>query len=408
MTFQDYALAPEFDRVLTDCGWTEPTPVQQESIPIAITGADLIACAQTGSGKTGAYMLPLLTHVADKLDELDEAGQAPRGPLALVLVPTRELATQVVEMAQPFADAVDVRLVPIYGGVSMRPQITGLKKGADVIVATPGRLLDHASSGRICWDDFAILVLDEGDRMLDIGFLPDIRRIEKLLPKRRQTLLFSATMPRQVQSLADSLTHEAQRVAIGDVTRDRVRMPENITHGVYLVSPRKKLDLLLELLDEDGADSVLCFARTKAGTDLLFRTLRKKGYRVQCIHGDMAQPARQKALDGFKRGNFQVLVATDVAARGVDVEGISHVINYDLPQTGDDYVHRAGRTGRADASGDAISLVVPEEYDLLRNIESAISMQIPRLTRGDLTYRARKPHQRGIGKARRLAAPRRW
>ena len=405
MTFQEFDLAPEFDPVLQSLGFEEPTPVQAEAMPIGLRGEDVIACAQTGSGKTAAFMLPVLTLVADFLDTREKA---PRGPLVLVLVPTRELAVQVVEMAAPFAREVDVSITAIYGGVAMQPQIQALHRGVDVIVATPGRLLDHTSSGRIHWGDLRHLILDEGDRMLDIGFLPDIRRIVQHLPTKRQTLLFSATMAGQVRTLADSITHEPKRVTIGDAGRDRVKMPENITHGVYLVSPRRKLELLLKLLDDDGADTVLVFARTKHGTDLLHRTLERKGIKALCIHGDMAQQARQRALDSYREGDFQVLVATDVASRGLDVEGISHVINFDLPQSGDDYVHRAGRTGRVDATGDALSLVTPEEFDQLRNIECAIQMEIPRLERAGLTYAPPKANGRGIGRARRRAAPTRW
>ena len=404
MTFDEFDLAPEFKRVLDTVGFTQPTPIQEQCIPHVLAGADLIGCAQTGSGKTAAYVLPILTLLADFLAE----GPPPRGPSALVLVPTRELACQVVDMAIEFARALDLSAEAIYGGVSMNRQIDALRAGVDLIVATPGRLLDHTASGRINWNNLEFLVLDEADRMLDIGFLPDIRRIIRHLPQERQTLLYSATMPRSVSTLAHSITKNPEHVTIGDAGGERPSMPEGISHAVYVVHPQKKMSLLQGLLEEDGADSVLVFTRTKVGADNLCRAIGNQGIAASCIHGDLDQKLRLKALAQFGKGEFQVLVATDVAARGIDVTGISHVINYDFPPGPDDYIHRVGRTGRADATGDAISFVTPAEWDTLLTIEQALGKDIPRLERNGITFSISKGGGQRIGRARRRAAPRRW
>ncbi len=404
MTFTEFDLAPDFAPVLQKVGFSIPTPIQEQCIPSVLAGSDLIGCAQTGSGKTAAFMLPILTLIADFLAD----GPAPRGPLALVLVPTRELACQVVDASAPFAKSLDVRITAIYGGVSMGKQIDALREGVEVIVATPGRLLDHTASGRIHWDELEFLVLDEADRMLDIGFLPDIRRIVRRLPRERQTLLFSATMPNTVSTLANSLTRDPSHVTVGDAGGEQPAIPENITHAVYVVDPQRKLELLLQLLEQDGTDSVLVFTRTKRGADRLCASIAGQGVRANCIHGDLDQRLRLKALAAFKAGEHQVLVATDVAARGIDVTGISHVINYDFPPCSDDYIHRVGRTGRADATGDAISFVMPNEWDTLLNVEQGIGMAIPRLEHNGLAYRVRKPGTRTMGRGRRRGAPRRW
>lgn len=405
MSFSDFDLAPEFVEVYRKLEYQHPTPVQAQTIPVILEGHDLIACAETGSGKTAAFMLPILTQIAAIRDA---ESAPPRGPMALVLVPTRELAGQVVEASEPFAAEVDLAIAAVYGGVSMRHQIEALRRGVDVLVATPGRLLDHMASGRIDYADLEFLVLDEGDRMLDIGFLPDIRRIAAHLPLDRQTLLFSATMPHAVEGLANSLTRDAKHVRIGEAGGDQPQMPDGITHAVFLVNPRRKVELMLQLLVEEGTDSVLVFTRTRAGADILSRSLGRSGIDADRIHGDLDQRARQKALDAFKQGKHQVLVATDVAARGLDIEGISHVINYDFPPCAEDYIHRVGRTGRADATGDAFSLVTPEEWNTLLAVEQAIGMAIPRLERNGLTYSVSTTGGPAFGPRHRRSLPRRW
>jgi len=365
MTFEDFDLDPRFLKVLHARGITEPTPIQAQAIPIAITGADLIATAQTGTGKTLAFALPSLMRLAAERE---------RHNRMLVLVPTRELAVQVDAVISELAKAAHMHTALVYGGVGMNDQAMKLKRGVDVIVATPGRLLDHMGRGSASLRDLEILVLDEADRMLDMGFLPDLRRIMSKLPKDRQTMMFSATFAPELERLAKDMTREPERISIGAVA-----MPvDQVRQLIVPVRQDEKSKMLLEILAEENIDSGIVFLRTKMRTDRLERVLRKAGYKAAAIHGDLSQRDRQKALEGFRENRYNILVATDVAARGLDIDDITHVINYDIPENPDDYVHRIGRTARAQKEGDAITFVCPNEYSLLAGIEKAIGRNLPR------------------------------
>ncbi len=344
---------------------TEPMPIQAEAIPVVLTGRDVVAIAQTGTGKTLAFTLPLLTRLAE-------------GPLhrnmMLVLTPTRELAVQVNGVVELVGKALGIRSVCIYGGVGLDKQAQALRRGRQVIVATPGRLLDHIGRGNIRFNNLLALVLDEADRMLDMGFLPDIWRILRRLPSDRQTIMCSATFPDEIARLAGRMLHEPERVAVGAVAKP----VDTVRQLIYTVQQSTKLGLLEEILREQDIDSALVFLRTKYRTDRVTRSLRKAGFQAQCIHGDRSQSQREQALAGFRSGRYKLLIATDVAARGLDIEGISHVINYDIPQNPDDYIHRIGRTARATAEGDAITFVCPDEHLPLEAIERALGRNIPR------------------------------
>lgn len=365
MSLESLRVDARFHRLLRSKGIETPTPIQAKAIPAALTGGDLVAIAQTGTGKTLAFGLPALTRLA----------QSPRhGTSMLVLAPTRELAHQVHEVLTPLAKAVGLTTACIYGGVGMAPQTTALRRGANIVVACPGRLLDHMGEGNILLGRVSILVLDEADRMLDMGFLPDIRRILFALPRERQTMMFSATFPPEIARLAATMMRDPARVEAGPVSRP----VDSVRQLVYSVSKQDKPTLLKNILRLDEVGSTLVFVRTKRSADKLAKVLLAAGFPVDAIHGDQSQNRRQRSLDGFKSGRHEVLVATDVAARGLDVKGISHVINYDLPGTAEDYVHRIGRTGRADATGDAITFVTHEETQDLRAIERALGRQIER------------------------------
>jgi ATP-dependent RNA helicase RhlE len=346
-------------------GIATPTPVQARAIPLLLEGKDLIATAQTGTGKTLAFALPSLTRLC---------AEKQRRNRMLVLVPTRELCVQVESVIAEFNKALQLRSVQIYGGVSITTQATQLRNGCDIIVATPGRLLDHVGRGNVQFNELEILVFDEADRMLDMGFLPDIQRILAKLPKERQTMMFSATFADEVEVLSRAILREPERIEIGFVTR-----PVDAVHQV-LVPAREdqKSTVLLGLLNHEEIDSGIIFLRTKMRTDRIGKMLKKAGYGVAIIHGDLSQPLRQRALEGFRSGKYRFLVATDVAARGLDVDDVSHVINYDIPPTADDYVHRVGRTARADKKGDAITFVTPSEFAELANIEKALGRNLPR------------------------------
>ena len=365
MTFESFDLDPRCMRLLDKQDITHPTLIQEKAIPVALEGSDLIATAQTGTGKTLGFVLPSLTLLArDKQ----------RRNRMLVLVPTRELCVQVESVTKDFAKALGLRSTLIYGGVNMNGQITALERGCDIIVATPGRLLDHMGRGNIRFRDLEIVVLDEADRMLDMGFLPDIRRIFAKLPKDRQTMMFSATFPREMDRLAADMTHEPKRLTVG-----KLAMPvETVRQLLYPVRQEEKSRILLDILRKEKVENALIFLRTKARTDRLGKLLCKSGFNAASIHGDLSQKQRQRALDGFREGRYKFLVATDVAARGLDIDGISHVFNYDVPPTADDYVHRIGRTARADAEGDAITFITPTDFSALSVIERAIGKALPR------------------------------
>jgi ATP-dependent RNA helicase RhlE len=365
--FDTLDLDPELIGVLRNLGYAEPTPIQRDAIPHALEGRDLLACAQTGTGKTAAFALPIL-------DELLRARpDGHRRPIrALVLAPTRELAAQIAESFRSYTPGRRVRCEVVFGGVGKRPQVTALRRGVDVLVATPGRLLDLMGDGEVDLSRVETFVLDEADRMLDMGFIPDVRRITRALPRERQTLLFSATQPREIRELASRLLREPVEVAVDPVSST----VEPIAQSVYFVDGPRKLGLLLTLLASEGIARALVFTRTKRRADRLARSLGVEGIAAAAIHGDKSQGNRVRTLENFKGGRTRVLVATDVAARGIHVEDIDTVINFDIPNEAETYVHRVGRTGRAGASGIAISLCGVDERDQLASIERLIRRRI--------------------------------
>jgi ATP-dependent RNA helicase RhlE len=364
MTFDELRIDRRALKALRAQRITEPTPVQAKAVPPALEGRDVTAIAQTGTGKTLAFGLPALTRLA-------EGKGANR---MLVLAPTRELAQQVHAVLDDLGGRMGLRAACIYGGAGMEPQTRALRRGCDIVVATPGRLIDHLNRGNVRFDRLEVLVLDEADRMLDMGFMPDIRRIVGGLPKDRQTLLFSATFPKEIERFAAELQQQPVRIEVGAIARpvDAVRQ------RLYTVLQSGKLDLLCDLLGRPEARSTLVFLRTKHRTDRIAKQLSKAGFKARAIHGGRTQRQREQAIDGFRDGRYNVLVATDVAARGLDVQGITHVVNFDLPNTSDDYIHRIGRTGRASAEGDAITFATPEDAQGLRDIEKALGGGIPR------------------------------
>ncbi len=366
LTFADLGLHPEVLQAVQDAGYTNPTPIQAQAIPLAMEGRDLIGLAQTGTGKTAAFTLPIVNQLL----------RGPNRVRALVLTPTRELAVQVDESFRKYAKYSGIKVLAVYGGVALEPQTKALKKGVDVIIATPGRLLDHLERQNVVFDDLEVLVLDEADRMLDMGFAPQINRVVAEIPKYRQTLLFSATMPPEVEALARKYLRKPHVVQVGR----RSMAASGVTHAVYPVPRVRKTQLLTELLKDKAMDSVLIFTRTKHGADRVVRDLRTEKIEATAMHGDKTQKERTRALEDFRSGKIRVLVATDVAQRGLDISGITHVINFDVPQEPEDYVHRIGRTGRADSSGDAYTLMSPDEIAMVRTIERVIGQEIPRIS----------------------------
>src|SRR5262245_17420682 len=363
MPFSKLGLTPSLCTPLAKMGYTQPTPVQSASIPIILTGADLLARAQTGTGKTAAFGLPMIERLL-----LRERRAKTRAPLGLVLVPTRELAMQVQRALATYGAAVRLRVTPIFGGVGMAPQIKALRNGVDIVVATPGRLIDHLERRTIDLSAIEILVLDEADRMLDMGFQPALRRVMPLLPVDRQTLLFSATLSEAVVALASAFTRNPARV---DVSDGQVVAP-TVTHRVHPVPAGRKQDLLTRVLTQPPSGQALVFCRTKRGSDRVGDHLEQSGVKVAVIHGNKSQGARTRALGDFKSGRVSVLVATDIAARGLDIAQLPLVVNYDLPLVAEDYIHRVGRTGRAGRLGCAVSLVSAEERKLLRGIQQLL------------------------------------
>ena len=389
MPFRALGLNDQVLQAVQEAGYTEPTPIQAAAIPPVLAGQDLIGIAQTGTGKTAAFTLPMITLLAGRPPE-------PRRRIrALILAPTRELVVQIDENVRAYAKHLALRVATVYGGVGEQPQMRALREGADIIVATPGRLLDLM--GRHC-GDFAgleFLVLDEADRMLDMGFLPSIRQVVRALPKQRQTLLFSATLSREIESLTKEFQHAPKLIQIGR----RSNPAETVTQFIYEVPQHLKMSLLTHLLHDQTLNMVLVFSRTKHGADRIARQIEQKGIRTAALHANRSQSQRLRALKDFKSGAVRVLVATDIAARGIDVDGISHVVNYDFPMHSEDYVHRIGRTGRAQAVGDAISFVTPEDRDALRSLERFIGRGIVRKQAEGFDYRASapavRPDQRG-------------
>jgi len=366
MPFTTFGLSDPLLRGILATGYTAPTEIQSQAIPAAVGGRDVIGCAQTGTGKTAAFVLPIL----DRLSHEPTAKK--RVVRSLILTPTRELALQIETAIKGYGRFVDIRTLAVYGGVNIKGQLGALKRGVDIVVATPGRLMDHMERGTIDLKHVEVLVLDEADRMLDMGFINDVKKIVRVLPAKRQTMLFSATISKEVKSLAAEMQKSPKMIQIG-----RPRNPiETITQHIYPVRKEQKMDLLVHILGDSQMYSVLVFSRTKHGADKINRRLKRAGVVSVAIHSGRTQGQRLQAMDGFKRGKYQVMVATDIAARGINIEGISHVINYDVPAYAEDYVHRIGRTGRATALGDAITFVSYDEQKYLRKIESFIGREL--------------------------------
>ena len=371
MSFSIFGLSDEIIRAVTECGYTDPTPIQLQAIPAVLTGGDLMAGAQTGTGKTAGFTLPILHRLSDKSVKGPSSGRPPiRG---LILVPTRELAAQVEESIRVYGKYLKLSSMMMIGGVNINPQINRLKSRVDILVATPGRLLDHVQQKTLDLSRVEILVLDEADRMLDMGFIRDIKKILVLLPKQRQNLLFSATFSDEIRALAGNLLNQPAMI---EVAR-RNATADNITHAVHPVDRERKRDLLAHLIKQHQWSQVLVFTRTKHGANKLAEHLVASGIPSLAIHGNKSQSARTRALAEFKTGTLQVLVATDIAARGIDISELPHVVNFELPNVPEDYVHRIGRTGRAGAVGDAVSLVCVDERKLLTDIERLIKRDLP-------------------------------
>jgi ATP-dependent RNA helicase RhlE len=364
--FNQLSLDPRLLQGIKELGWTETRPIQSGVIPVAVAGDDVIACAETGTGKTAAFLVPILNRF------INEPSPQPSRTRALVLAPTRELVVQIEDQVQGLTYHTTVSSIAVYGGVPMDPQERALKAGADIVVATPGRLMDHMRHDTTDFGALEILVLDEADRMLDMGFWPDVQRIISGLPAKRQTLLFSATMPAEVLKLTQEFLHDPKLVQVGR----RGGPAQTISHAVQTVPSNEKTQWLARWLREEATGPVLVFCRTKIGADRLASRLSGMGIRAAALHADRTQQQRTSAVEGFRTGTYPVLVATDVAARGLDIEGIAHVVNFEVPDTPEAYVHRVGRTGRAETTGSALTLVAPEELRALRALEKAVGLQL--------------------------------
>jgi len=372
MTFDDLGLSESVMEGVRASGYTEPTEIQARAIPLVLNGRDVIGASQTGTGKTAAFALPTLS-------KLGTTGST----RCLILEPTRELAAQVYDAFQEYGKGTDLTYCLVHGGVGYGNQTDALKAGADVVVATPGRLLDHMSKGNISMATIDTLILDEVDRMLDMGFLPDVRKIINQIPGKRQTLFFSATMPAQIQGLADWVLDDPVEVEIGQ----RIKAADTVYHAFYPVSVDQRYELFAALVEATDFDSLMVFTRTKVAADRLAAAMKKTGkYRVTAMHSDIKQADRAKALKGFKEGSFDIIVATDLAARGLDVSGVTHVINYNVPENPEDYVHRIGRTGRAQREGDAFTILSADEVPFAESIERFIEQNIERRKLPDFPY----------------------
>ena len=405
MQFSELGLHEAVQKAVAEQGYTEPTPIQAAAIPPVLEGGDVIGIAQTGTGKTAAFTLPILTRLA-------KGKAAPGAVRALVLVPTRELALQIEENVRAYGRHLPLSVAVVFGGVGERPQIAALRKGCDLLVATPGRLLDLGSQGHGDFRDLEVLVLDEADRMLDMGFLPSIRRIVRALPRDRQTLMFSATLSKEIEQLTSEFQRQPKLVQVG-----RRSNPAETVEQAFLECPHNlKQGLLTHLLRQPGWDSVIVFSRTKHGADRICRKLEKDGVEAVAIHANRSQSQRQRALEAFKSGRVRVLVATDIASRGIDVDGITHVVNFDFPDQLEDYVHRIGRTGRAQATGKSVTFITSEDVPELRRLERLIGKPIPKPAKAEgFDYAeatrqafaapapdsAPRPHHRGPGHGRR-------
>jgi len=376
MPFKTFGLSDPLVRGILAAGYTAPTEVQSQVIPAVIEGKDIIGCAQTGTGKTAAFVLPILNRLSH------EKAATKKVIKSLIITPTRELAVQIEKAIVGYGRFLEVRTLAVYGGVNIKGQLNALRRGVDIVVATPGRLIDHMQRRTIDLRHIEVLVLDEADRMLDMGFINDVRRIVGALPKKRQTLFFSATVSPEIKVLAAGILKSPEMIQIG-----RPRNPiETITQYIYPVRKEQKMELLLHMLGNSQMDSVLVFSRTKHGADKINRRLKAAGVVSVAIHSGRTQGQRLLAMDGFKRGKYRVMVATDIAARGIDIIGISHVINYDVPAYAEDYIHRIGRTGRAEATGDSITFVSREEDKDLRKIEKFIGREFKSEKCKDFTY----------------------
>jgi ATP-dependent RNA helicase RhlE len=372
MSFEQFSFDPRINAGIEAAGFTTPTPIQEQAIPSVLAGRDVLGLAQTGTGKTAAFMLPILQRLT--------TGPLKR-PRALIIAPTRELAEQINEATHELGAKTRVRSVTVYGGVSKNAQIKALRRGAEVVVACPGRLLDVMGDGAIDLSGIEVLVLDEADRMCDMGFLPDIRRILRQLPKERQTLFFSATMPDDIRTLSSEILNDPVTVQIG-----MIAPAKTVEHALYPIADKQKKSLLMAMLEQTPTGRVLVFTRTKHRARSLALALDKKGYNVTALQGNMAQNKRQKAINGFRDGKYDILVATDIAARGIDVTDISHVINYDMPDTVDAYTHRIGRTGRAEQSGEAYTFAGDDDVAMIRQIERLLEMEIERRRLPEFDY----------------------
>ncbi|MEO7723664.1 MAG: DEAD/DEAH box helicase [Chthoniobacterales bacterium] len=389
MPFRLLGLDDRIFKAIQEAGYTEPTPIQAAAIPEVLTGRDVIGIAQTGTGKTAAFVLPILTKLASA------TGDGKRGGMkALIVAPTRELVVQIEENVRAYAKHLPLRMATVFGGVSERPQIAALRSGVELVVATPGRLIDLMEQRYTNFSGVEFLVLDEADRMLDMGFLPQIRQIVRALSRKRQTLMFSASLSREIEALTHEFQASPKVIEIGR----RANPADTVTQLVYEVPTHLKPALLQHLLADPDFDTVLVFTRTKHGADRVARRLESSGIKAGTIHSNRSQNQRLRALKDFKSGAVRVLVATDVAARGIDVDGISHVVNYDFPMHSEDYVHRIGRTGRAQAVGDAISFVTPEEHGPLRSLERFIGRGIVRKRAEDFDYKAAAPPREDRGR----------
>jgi len=370
MIFEDLKLEDPILKAIEKQGYTNPTPIQEQAIPILLNGHDLLGVAQTGTGKTAAFGIPILNHL---LKENNTVGK--RKIKALVITPTRELAIQIAESFRAYGQFTNLRNTVIFGGVKQSKQVASLQQGVDILVATPGRLLDLMNQGYISFSNLKYVVLDEADQMLDMGFIHDVKKIIAKLPPKRQSLFFSATMPKSIVDLSQKMLGDFKRVTI----KPQQATAEKVEQGVYFVSKKNKPKLLIHLLEGRSSDSVLVFSRTKHGANKIVKVLDKANIKSAAIHGNKSQLQRQKALGAFKDGSLKVLIATDIAARGIDVDDLALVINYDLPNVSETYVHRIGRTGRASASGIALSFCMGDERPYLKDIENLIKQQVPRL-----------------------------
>jgi ATP-dependent RNA helicase RhlE len=391
MNFEQFNLDSRLMVGINKAGYETATPIQEAAIPAALRGRDIIGTAQTGTGKTAAFVLPILHKLLSRHRNV---------PRTLIVTPTRELAEQINDVIKDLSAGTKLKSVTIYGGVGANPQIQALRNGAEILVACPGRLLDLIAQGHAKMANIEILVLDEADRMFDMGFLPDVRRIVKAVPEKRQTMMFSATFPPDVELLAQQALKQPQKIAMG-ISRPAY----TVTHALYPVPPHLKSALLIELLKHTDTNSVLVFTRTKYRAQKVAQQILRAGFKVTSLHGDRSQGQRQSALKGFKSGHHDIMVATDIAARGLDVESISHVINYDMPDTADAYIHRIGRTGRAQRTGDAFTLVTPDDNDMIRTLERIMGQPIKRETIEGFNYLVPAP-PKPAGGSRGRGAPR--